>query len=271
MFEFICHRLTEHVTQIVDPTEVSCFLVTGSEKALLIDTAVGFRGLADTVRGLTSLPVTVILTHAHGDHAGGAGEFEEVYLHPADAPLRKIHGLEKRMGYAGAMLGPEAGLTEELFVPETDAEFKELFDGQKFSLGGLTLRIIHVPGHTKGCCCVLLEEERSILYGDACNGNTLVMDEASTCISEYQRSLEYLKTFEDAYDTVYYSHGPAVGPRECLEDNLILCDRILSGTDDAVPCEFMGRQAIRAARIQGRFERVDGRSGNIVYSELTRR
>lgn len=48
--------------------------------------------------------------------------------------------------------------------------------------------------------------------------------------------------------------GPAIGPRKCLEDNLELCDRILSGTDDAVECEFMGRTAVRAAKIQGHLE-----------------
>lgn len=271
MFEFTCNKLTDRVTQIVDPTGVSCFLVQGDDKAVLIDTAVGFKGLRDTVKGLTNLPLEVILTHAHGDHAGGAGEFEEVYLHPADKPLLKVHGMEKRTGYAAATMGPDVKLTDDLFVSEPEMEFKELYDGQLFSLGGLTLKIIHVPGHTKGCCCVLLMEERSILYGDACNGNTLVMDEASTTISEYKKSLEYLKTFEKDYDTAYYSHGPAVGPRECLEDNMELCDRILAGTDDAVECEFMGRKAVRAAKIQGHFERVDGKSGNIVYSELTKK
>ncbi len=271
MFAFTCNKLTARVTQIIDPTGVSCFLVQGRERAVLIDTGTGWKGLKDQVKRLTDLPLTVILTHAHGDHAGGAGEFEEVYLHPLDRALLKIHDMETRIGYARAVLGSEIKLTEELFVPETTVNFQELFDGQSFLLGGLTLKIIHVPGHTKGSCCVLLEEERAILFGDACNSNTLIMDETSTTISEYQKSLEYLKTFEQAYDTVYYSHGPAVGPKTCLEDNIDLCKRILSGTDDAQKCEFMGKAAIRAARVQGQFKRVDGKYGNIVYSEFTKK
>lgn len=270
-FSFQTKKLTEHVTQIADPTGVSCFLITGRERAVLIDTAVGFVGLRSTVESLTDLPVTVILTHGHGDHAGGAGEFDTVYLHPLDLPLLQVHGLSMRMGYAGAMLGPDTVLLEENFVPARDRAFEELGDGALFELGGITVEIIHVPGHTKGSCCVLIREERMMIYGDACNGNTLVMDQASTDISTYRKSLEYLKTFDDAYDTVCYSHGPAIGPRRSLDDNIELCKRILAGTDDAVPCEFMGRAAIRAAEIRGHFERVDGGYGNIVYSELTRR
>jgi hypothetical protein len=79
------------------------------------------------------------------------------------------------------------------------------------------------------------------------------------------------ETFEQAYDTVYYSHGPVVGPKTCLDDNIDLCKRILSGTDDAQTCEFMGKAAIRAAMIQGQFKRADGKYGNIVYSEFTKK
>lgn len=273
MKEYQVNKLTERVTQIIDPTDVSCFLVQGTDAAVLIDTGTGLNGLKELVEKLTDLPLSVVLTHGHGDHAGGAGAFSKVYLHPADRGLVDGHGLEMRMGYASAMMGPDAKLTEEMFVPEPGetTEFAELSDGQIFPLGGAGLEIVHVPGHTKGSCCVLLREERSILYGDACNVNTLVSGEESTTISEYKQSLLRLKTFDDAYDTVYYSHGPAVGPRQCLEDNIELCDRILAGTDDAVPDNFLGRKAFRAARMNEQYQRLDGKFGNIVYSERTKR
>lgn len=263
------NKLTENIMQIIDPTGVSAFLVRGERQAALLDTCVGLTGLRETVEQLTGLPVTVILTHGHGDHAGGAGEFEKVYLHPEDLPLIKSHGLEKRMGYAAQMLGKEILLTEKDFVPEPDMAFGELKDGQIFDLGGIMLEVIHVPGHTKGSCCILIREEEVILYGDACNGNTLVMDEASTDITTYQKSLEWLKSFDNRYRTVLYSHGPAIGPRDSLDDNIELCGRILAGTDEKIPCEFMGRKGLRAAAIRDGFIRVDGKYGNIVYSEST--
>lgn len=51
----------------------SCYLVAGSERALLIDTGVGLGNMPGLVRTLTKLPVTVAATHAHCDHIGGAG------------------------------------------------------------------------------------------------------------------------------------------------------------------------------------------------------
>lgn len=68
---FTARRLPHGVTEITDLSGVHCFLVEGQEKALLVDTMTGLRGLRDFVTGLTDLPVEVVLTHGHMDHAGG--------------------------------------------------------------------------------------------------------------------------------------------------------------------------------------------------------
>ncbi|MGN0998184.1 MAG: MBL fold metallo-hydrolase [Faecousia sp.] len=271
MFEHKIEKLSPHVTLITDPTGVFLFLVEGSEQAVLIDTGVGFVGLKETVDSLTSKPLQVILTHMHPDHAGGAAVFEDVYLHPADLALTAEQAVEGRLGYAiGSMGGAPVNAEDLIPAPGPDKVYQSLSDGQLFDLGGLTLQVIHVPGHTPGSCCVLLQEERSILFGDACNANTLLM--WGTTISAYKNSLQYLQSFEGRFDTVYYSHGPAPeGPGCSLEDNLELCDRILSRTDDAVPTEFIGMPALRAAEIHPWFARVDGKYGNIVYTEEVRK
>lgn len=271
MFEHKIKKLTRHITQITDPTGVFLFLAEGDKEAVLIDTGVGFVGLKETVDEITKLPLSVILTHMHPDHAGGVAAFEKVYLHSADWGNTKELDLDVRIGYSmGSMRG--AALTPEDFIPAppADKKYKPLSDGQIFDLGGITLEIIHVPGHTPGSCCVLFREERSILFGDACNANTLLM--WGTTISEYKKSLQRLQTFEDRFDTVYYSHGPAApGPSHSLEDNLELCDRILNRTDDAIPTEFLGMKAYRAAEITPNFVRLDGKYGNIVYTEEVRK
>ena len=271
MFEHKIKKLSEHITQITDPTGVYLFLVEGDREAVLIDTGVGFAGLKETVDQLTEKLVSVILTHMHPDHAGGAGAFETVYLHPADKNMTAEMALEGRMGYSmGSLQG--AVLTPDDFIPApgADKQYLPLSDGQIFDLGGITLEIIHVPGHTPGSCCVLFREERSILFGDACNANTLLM--WGTTISQYKKRLQYLQTFRDRFDTVYYSHGPRPeGPGRALEDNIELCDRILNGTDDAIPTEFIGMPALRAAAITPYFARLDGKYGNIVYTEEVRK
>lgn len=271
MFEHKTRKLSPHITQITDPTGVFMFLVEGEREAVLIDTGVGFAGLKETVENLTNKPLSVILTHMHPDHAGGAAAFEKVYLHPEDLALVKEMDVQGRMGYACGSMRPGTKLSPENFIPAppADKEFLPLSDGQLFDLGGITLEIVHVPGHTPGSCCVLFREERSILFGDACNANTLIL--WGCTISGYKKSLQYLQTFEGRFDTVYYSHGPAPeGPGISLEDNLELCDKILNREDDALPEEFIGQRVYRAAKTKF-FARVDGKYGNIVYTEETRR
>lgn len=271
MFEHKHIKLSEHITQITDPTGVYLFLVEGDEQAVLVDTGVGFVGLEETVRSLTKKPICVIVTHMHPDHAGGVMAFDKVYLHPDDIPLHKEIQVEGRLGYANAMLRDATVQASDLIpAPDTDKEYLPLHDGQIFDLGGIHLQIIHVPGHTPGSCCVLFKEDKSILFGDACNANTLLMWE--TPVSRYKQSLLYLQTFENQFETVYYSHGPQPeGPARSLEDNIELCDRILNRTDDAIPTDFIGMKALRAADIYPWFARKDGKYGNIVYTEEVRK
>lgn len=269
MFEHKNQKISPHITQITDPTGVFLFLVEGEKEAVLVDTGVGFAGLKETVDSLTSLPLSVILTHMHPDHAGGAGAFEKVYVHPKDLPMAEQMNLQGRMRFgSGAIHGTR--LTPEDFIPApVDKAFLPLSDGQVFDLGGISLEIIHVPGHTPGSCCVLFREERSVLFGDACNANTLILWGCS--ISQYKEGLQHLQTYRSRFDTVYYSHGLVPeGPGVSLEDNLELCDRILAGTDEKIPDSFIGIPCLRAAAMKD-YVRLDGGYGNIVYTENARK
>ena len=56
------------------------YLLTGKEKALLIDTGFGTIPLKSICEELTVLPVTVALTHGHVDHIGGTGHLRKYGL-----------------------------------------------------------------------------------------------------------------------------------------------------------------------------------------------
>ena len=70
------------------------YLVAGEEKAVLIDTGMGFPGLRQLVERLTDKPVIVLNTHGHLDHIGGNDEFGCIYLHPDDLAVYAEHGME---------------------------------------------------------------------------------------------------------------------------------------------------------------------------------
>lgn len=119
------------------------YLLEGKKRAMLIDTGTKCEGLDDIVGKITKKPVDVIITHAHPDHAGCAGYFDKIRIHPADTVLF-ARGLDKYQG---------------------EVEF--LHDGEKFDLGGRTLEVIHMPGHTPGSVVILDEANGDCYSGDA--------------------------------------------------------------------------------------------------------
>ena len=264
---FTVTRQPNGVTEISDPSGVHCFLVEGREKALLIDTMVGLKGLKDLVSTLTDLPVEVALTHGHMDHAGGVFEFGTCFIHPKDIPMLDGKTLPGRMRFVNGGLEPENQYGEEDFVPDSPVAFRPLEGGDHLDLGGRTLEVLFVPGHTKGSLCYLDTATGDFFAGDACNCNTLVMMDTSATIGEYLEALLALKERLGEIQRFYQFHGPSVQSKTCVDDNIQCCREILAGTDDQVPVEFLGRTGYLAKeRIPGSIQRKDGRLGNIMYT-----
>lgn len=65
-------------------------LIVGAERAMLIDTGLGNVDMTEQVRRVTDKPIMLVLSHAHSDHMGGIGQFEDIYLHPADIPAQRL-------------------------------------------------------------------------------------------------------------------------------------------------------------------------------------
>lgn len=267
---FTARRLPHGVTEITDLSGVHCFLVEGQEKALLVDTMTGLRGLRDFVAGLTDLPVEVVLTHGHMDHAGGVYEFGRCRMHPADRDQVQGETLPARLGYVQGQLQlacagefPEEGD----FVPDGPVEILPLQAGDRLDLGGRWLEVIEVPGHTRGSLCFLDSLEGDFFAGDACNNNTLLVMDHSATIGEYLAALEKLRERLPEIGHFYLFHGPTPVDKSCVEDNIQCCREILQGTDDRVPVEFLGRTGYLAKeRVPGSIHRKDGKFGNIMYT-----
>ncbi len=265
---FTVRQLPDRVTEITDPSGVHCFLVEGREKAVLIDTMVGLRGLKELVGTLTELPVEVVLTHGHMDHAGGVFEFGSCRLYPEDMAMLDGKTLPARIGYMNGQLEASGAqpLPREEFLIDAPVECTPLLGGDKLDLGDRVLEVIHVPGHTRGSLCFLDPATGDFFAGDACNNNTLVMMDVSATISQYLETLLALKDRQGEISRFYLFHGPSLQDKSCIDDNIQCCREILAGTDDHVPVEFLGRTGYLAKeRIPGTFDRKDGRFGNIMY------
>ena len=76
--------LTESLDGMGDPW---MYLIVGPEKAMLIDTGFGVGDLKGLVREITGdMPLIVVNTHAHFDHAYGNFQFDRVYCHEYEVP-----------------------------------------------------------------------------------------------------------------------------------------------------------------------------------------
>lgn len=273
---FKASRISDRVTGITGITGENMFLVEGNDRAILIDTSTGIGDLASFIGSQTNKPLTVLLTHGHVDHAGGAAPFADVYMNKADIDVFYAHQDETlKNNYVRLNMGDQADLLKESdFAPPRTAGFKPLHPGDKFDLGGLTLEICPGAGHTPGMVTVLLPETRQLLLGDACNPFTFLFDRFSLPVEAYREVLLDLKAITDGrYDQVLLSHGSYTESAAMIDSVLLVCDDIMAGRTDDIPFKFLGEAspdyAIAKAMTarSGKFGRVDGGLGNIVYNK----
>ncbi len=245
------------------------FLVIGSERALLIDTCLGYGNLREVVEKITDKPITVALTHGHVDHALGAPEFSEVYMNLLDVELYQEHcKLDHRLGYMQGNLGPDFNIDEsQIVTPNPDLEFKPLTDQQVFELGGINVSFHHLAGHTAGMMVALIEELEILIVSDACNNSTFLFDEQALSVTEYQTNLKIIeKRLRGLYKQVFISHHNLKITSDVLVQMIELCDQVNSGDVDNIPFNFMGHQALIAKACNQKFQRNDGLAANLIYN-----
>ena len=88
----------------------------------------------------------ILFTHGHFDHIGGTdglmGKYTRVYIHREDAPMLQ-----------DAELNASSYLVQEGAVGPAATNLVE--DGDEIREAGITLKVIHTPGHTRGSVCFL--------------------------------------------------------------------------------------------------------------------
>ena len=203
----------------IEDSGVRCFLLTGSEKALLIDSGRELHTARDIAESLTDLPVMLLNTHADGDHTGSNEQFESFYMHPDE----EAHF---RRGGRGGTIIP-------------------VREGDILDLGGRELRIIDLPGHTPGSIAVLDVGNRVLISGDPVQEHgRIFMFGAHRNMENYIRSLEHLETFTAEFDEIWPSHAdipisPALIRK--LHDG---ARNVLDGKVAGSPVEVHGNQVI---------------------------
>ena len=133
-------------------------------KAWLVDPAWNVDGLLDKAAEDEVEVVGALVTHYHQDHVGG-----EIFGHSIEG-LGRL--LERNPVPIHVNKHEAKGLIEVTGVSESDLVRHE--GGDTIELAGITLRLVHTPGHTPGSQCFLVEE--SDQAGHLVAGDTLFLD-----------------------------------------------------------------------------------------------
>ncbi len=204
--------------RIVDVLGNHCYLVEGSDRALLVDTCGGIGNLRACVEAITNLSVTVALTHGHDDHLSGAYWYDEAYLSPLDGGVRCWEKVEDHSGRIRSQVVEEGVVSADTPFALRDGKRPQelpLVDGQTFDLGGRTIRAISLPGHTAGSVAFLIEDLRILLSGDAVTPiMCLFFDESLDIEGWREHTLRRMQELE--FDVFYTGHHDHAFPKETL-------------------------------------------------------
>jgi glyoxylase-like metal-dependent hydrolase (beta-lactamase superfamily II) len=183
--------------QLTEGGRWKMFLLIGDEKALLLDSGVGFGDLRALCESLTDLPIDHVLTHTHWDHIGSSHRWDAVGVHPqrkrraGEGPLQKV-----RRGHPG--LGGRAALPARVRARELHNSARHLrLGGQRGrhhrSRRAHPPRLRH-PRHSP-CSITLLDDREGVLItGDLVKPlQPLNLRVPTAVLSEYGPSLRKLE------------------------------------------------------------------------------
>ncbi len=180
------------ISEYRHPEETHCYLLVGSERALMIDTGLGIGNIYDEVKGLTDKPVSAAATHIHWDHIGGHRYFPEFYVNEAELDwvrggfLLPVENVRKMLAQGDL---PSGSVLEKYTIFQ-GTPARVLSDCDTIDLGGREIEILHTPGHSPGHMC-FWEKQRGYLFtGDLVYKGTLFADYPSTDPAAYLASLE---------------------------------------------------------------------------------
>ena len=207
----------------LDEYDVRGALLVGDRRALVWDTLSRPRDMVPFLPLIGDRELLIVYSHADWDHIWGTSglpyERARVVAHAlardrfnTDVPVVLA---EKRAA--------EPGLWDDVvLVAPTEA-----FDAERsLDLGGMTLVIHHLPGHTPDCTVGFIPERGVLLAGDTVETPCPVVPADSPLrawISELRRWAG-----DERVRTVIPAHGP-IGGRELLELNVAYLDGLLTG------------------------------------------
>ena len=223
---FHVYRIEDDLYAITEPfqwQEVISYLIMGTEKALLFDTGNGIGDIKAVVDQITDLPVTVLASHSHIDHVGGHWQFDTVLAPDTDFTNHRAQGknndfVREEASSIALCKALPAGVSEDNhhikpFTPSARVE-----DGSELDLGGLSLEVLVIPGHTPDALALLDRKNGRLFTGDSYYKGPIWLYAPETDLTAYRASIARLAALAPELTAVHGAHNePFSNPEELVK------------------------------------------------------
>ena len=184
---------------------VQCYLIEGNSRALLFDScASGGTEFKAAVETLTKKPVQLIISHSDQDHTGGQEFYPGLAMHPSELSHYASKGNEVK-------------------------QVLPLWEADIISLGGTTLEVFLIPGHTPGSIALIDRRNRRLFVGDTLSDQWIYLFGAGRSLKAYIASLKKLESLSPLFDTIYCCHGSMALGLEWLKKTRVAAEKLLAG------------------------------------------
>lgn len=184
-------------------------IVQGTSECLLFDPSLAVA--AAPPEGVDR----IVISHCHEDHLAGVKALPEVPLavHADDRiGLESLDGLMTIYGLPAEIEAPWRREVVEKFhyVPRPDAATYR--DGEVFDLGGTQVRVVHLPGHTRGHSGFFIEPDGTMFLADVdLTGFGPYYGDAWSSLDDWDRTLRRCREIDAARYITFHHKGVVEG------------------------------------------------------------
>jgi len=170
--------------------EVNAYLLSSDGEAVVIDPGAPVEKIVEQLGELKLR--SIVATHGHPGHIAGKDS------------LHELTGAEAAMHVADA----------KFYLRSAQ---RYLVDGDEIELGGLTIRVLHTPGHTPGSLCFLLGNH--LFTGDTLLAGGIGKEMLGADLRQQMFSIGTRLLRLPLTTAVYPGHGPATSLDNELRTN----------------------------------------------------
>jgi glyoxylase-like metal-dependent hydrolase (beta-lactamase superfamily II) len=232
--------------------EVISYLILGHDKAVLFDTGMGISDIRKVVKELSTLPVIVLNSHTHDDHVGGNWQFDTIYSMDTDFSRQNAKG---STADAQAEIAPgevcgdlPKGFDAKSYRTKPWTITKYIHDGDKLDLGGRTLEVLAIPGHTPDAISLLDHTNGLLFTGDTYYPAPIWLYRPETDLDAYAKSIARLAALAPQVKIVIGAHNIPVAQPSVLPNLVAAFADLRAGKATCRP-ESPGKQLCSARNV----------------------